>query len=103
MIGAEVLLNDGRGELSYRLARGMAVLLGSAEDEAWQIFRQVKKLYEKRSSLVHSGFAKNLTLEDMLTLRDLLRRTLKAIHSLGLPKAALVERLTSTGFGQIGR
>ncbi len=55
MIGLETLLNPSTYEVRYRVSRNMAVLLGKNRGNSEEIFAQAKKLYDKRSDIVHSG------------------------------------------------
>jgi hypothetical protein len=46
-ISLEALFNDGGQELSYRIARALAITLGETEYEAHTIFDTAKALYNK--------------------------------------------------------
>jgi hypothetical protein len=61
MIVMEVLFNDGHTELSYRISRGCAVLLGTSIEHSQKIFKDMKRLYSKRSKLMHTGNRKSIT------------------------------------------
>jgi len=99
MIAVEVLFNDGEHELKYRITRGMAVLLGNNQLDSRQIFSHMKKLYDKRSRLVHTGKA-SITLEDLIALRQYLRFAITKLLYLGLNKTELSVSLSENGFGQ---
>lgn len=101
MIAMEVMFNDGPQELRYRIARGAGVLLGRTEDESGKLFRLTKSLYDARSLLVHTGRAKNLDLKTCHALRDIVRRSLRALVERGFSKEVLSEWLTASGFGAI--
>ena len=77
----------------------MAVLLGADKSDCRQIYIQVKKLYDKRSHLVHTGKA-SISFEDVISLRHRLRLSIKKLLNLGLSKADLSFRLLEHGFGQ---
>lgn len=98
MIAAEVLFNDGAQELRYRISRGIAVLLSQTANEGKEIFRTMRKLYDKRSLLVHTGTASDLGMEDVRLLRGLVRRAIVRLSVLRLSKAQLSELLTTAGF-----
>ncbi len=99
MIAAEILFNDGHDELRYRISRGLATLLGHTTEESWGIFKAMGTLYDKRSSLVHSGKSNQITDEDVLTLRQYLRRAIKCLLNRGLTKESLRRFLVASGFG----
>jgi len=99
MIAAEVLFNDGSYELKYRITRGMAILLGTNKTECHEIYSNMKKLYDKRSRLVHTGKA-SISLTDVILLRRYLRNSIKELLRLRLSKTELSKRLMETGFGQ---
>jgi len=55
MIASEILFNPGYGEISYRISRNFAVLLGTSVEDARIVQKKIKVLYRKRSEVVHSG------------------------------------------------
>jgi hypothetical protein len=103
MIASEVLFNPGSGDITYRISRNFAVLLGSSVDEAKQIQNEIKKLYRKRSSLVHNGKEiENFVGEEdfVLKIRYCVRESIKKIILMNLSKEDLLDYLNSKGFGQ---
>lgn len=98
-ISLEALFNDGGQELSYRIARALAITLGETEYEAHTIFDTAKAIYNKRSRLVHTGNVAIVTFHDVLLLRSLLRRAIVKLAVAGLPKAELMRRITGAAFG----
>jgi hypothetical protein len=102
MIALEALLNpDDKIELKMRVSRGCAVLLGKTVEESRHVFKQVKGLYDKRSSLVHTGDGSKITNSDVLCLKDLIRRSLKKALDLNLPSQELSTLLMESGFGSL--
>jgi hypothetical protein len=99
MIATEVLFNDGSYELKYRITRGMAVLLGTNKNECHEIYSNMKKLYDKRSGLVHTGKAA-ISTTDVILLRHYLRNSIKELLRLRLSKTELSKKLMENGFGQ---
>ena len=99
MIAAEVLFNDGHQELKYRITRGIAVLLGRTYGESLDIYSKMRKLYDKRSLLVHTGRQDKLSYNDIFLLRQYLRESIRSLLSLNIDKKSLSEKLTATGFG----
>ncbi|MCI0707543.1 MAG: hypothetical protein L0Y80_08690 [Ignavibacteriae bacterium] len=98
MIAFEALFNDGSSELKYRMSRGAAMLLGEDRKQFQEIFSLAKKLYDKRSVLLHTGNPKGISIDDMLTLRELVRNAIVKISGLGFSKETLSEKLTIIGF-----
>jgi hypothetical protein len=100
MIGLETLLNPSHYEVRYRVSRNIAVLLGKNRGNSEEIFAQAKKLYDKRSDIVHSGKRRIIEKEDLLKLRDHLRKAIKEIHHIGKEKSEITALLDSHGFGE---
>lgn len=103
MNGLEVLFHPSNSsELRYRISRNLAVLIGKNEDDARDINSKMKKLYDKRSDIVHRGKA-DINDNDLLLARHYLRESIKKIYmlSLNMPidKATINTFLTSKGFG----
>ncbi|HBA70798.1 MAG: hypothetical protein A2X82_02540 [Geobacteraceae bacterium GWC2_55_20] len=99
-IALEILFNDGRQDISYKISRGTAALIGKTKDEALEIYRRIKKLYGKRSALVHSGDAK-ITEQETHELRGYVRRCLRRLFDANIQKDVLSEHLTISGFGRV--
>lgn len=100
MIGLETLLNSSSYEVRYRISRNTAVLLGENRGDSEEIFTQIKKLYDKRCKIVHSGRRRIIEKEDLLKLRDYLRRAIKEIHHIDKEKSEITDLLDSLGFGE---
>jgi len=98
MISLETMLNPGGGEITHRLARNTCVLLGKDSDNSRAIYDDVKRLYRKRSNLIHSG-DEDIELEDVSRLRKYVRQSIREIDNTGLSKNELVDMLDSCGFG----
>jgi hypothetical protein len=98
MISLEVMLSDGDQDKAYKISRNAAVLLGGDKAGGRKAFEDVKRLYTKRSRLVHSG--ENVTQEEMIRLREYVRAILKRIISLDISKKDLFRALDETGFGE---
>lgn len=100
MIGLETLLNPAHDEVRYRVSRNTAVLLGEDRKKSEEILTRVRKLYEKRSKIIHSGKRRIVKKEDLLTLRDYVRRAIKEIYRIGKKKSEITNLLDSYGFGE---
>lgn len=103
MIALETLFNDGTQEVRYRIARGAAVFLGKSIRESQNIFKDVKKLYDKRSTLVHTGDPKKINTSDLFLLQNYVRDSLRLLIECNVPKKQITEQLTVEGFGALNR
>jgi hypothetical protein len=104
MIASEVLFNPGKEEVTQRISRNFAVLLGNSVDGSKKIQKEIKALYGKRSALIHNGEAIwNFVGEDdeVAKLRNYVRASIKKIIQMNLSKDALLDLLNSKGFGQL--
>lgn len=96
----ETLLNPGEHELRYRISRNVAVLLGRDREDAKKIFSQIKRLYDKRSEVVHTGKPGVISEEDFQKLRYYVRESIKKISAIGKNKDEILAMLNSCGFGE---
>ena len=99
MISMESLFNPGGGELTYRISRNTAVLIGKDKDDSRNIFRKMKKLYGKRCDIVHQGKPNAVTEDDVKDLRDYVIRSIKEFYKIEESKDKILELLNSCGFG----
>ncbi len=86
--------------ISHRIARNCAVLLGDNIDKSKTIYSEVKKLYHKRSRIIHSGRTDIVNKDDLLKLRYSVRESIKKIVSIDVQKNELLEFLNTCGFGR---
>jgi hypothetical protein len=100
MIGLETLFNPSENEVRHRISRNMAVLLGEDRKDSKEIFIEAKRLYKKRSDIVHSGKRGTVKREELLRLRDYLRKAIKEIHRLDKKKPEIMDLLDSYGLGE---
>ena len=98
IIGLEVLFNPSDSEISHRVARNTAVLLGKDKDESEIIFNDVRNLYGKRSKLIHTGKSNNITENDLIKSRCYLRKSIKKINKINITKKELLNLLNVLGF-----
>jgi hypothetical protein len=99
MISLEVLFNPSdRQELSYRISRSVAVLLGQNESDSQKIYSTVRDLYGKRSNLVHNGISV-ITDTDITNLRHFVRESIKIIDKSEKDREKIMNVLNSSGFG----
>lgn len=100
MIGLETLFNPGGGELKYRISRNTAVLLGKNKEDSKLISSEIKKLYDMRSKIVHTGRMNIIKEKELLKLRYYVRKSIKEIYKIGKNKDDLLDMLNSYGFGE---
>ena len=100
MMSMESLFNlPGQGELTYRISRNTAVLIGKDKDDSKNIWKKMKKLYGKRCEIVHKGKSNAVTEDDIKELRDYVIRSIKEFYKIGKSKKVILEMLNSCGFG----
>lgn len=100
MNGLEALFHpSNEGELTYRISRNVAVLLGENENKALDIQKEMKDLYRKRSKIVHTGKS-DVSNEDLLKLRHYARESIKEIYKINKSKDEILKLLNLNGFGQ---
>lgn len=100
MVSLEALLNPGEQELTYRISRNAAVLLGKKDKNSKDIFDEIKKLYGKRSKIVHTGKSDIINGEDLSTLRYYARESIKEINKIDKTGKELWDLLNSRGFSE---
>ena len=100
MISLEALLNPGNQELTYKVSRNTAVLLGGKEKDSNNIFLDIKNLYDKRSKYVHGVKSNIIKIGDLLLLRYYIRESIKEINKIGKNKKELCDLLNSRGFSK---
>jgi len=97
----EAFFCASQNEITYQVSRNAAVLLGKSKDESKEIFNDIKKLYSKRSKLIHGKQDKNPIIpKDILRLRHYVRESIKSIYKLDLGQKELLRILNESGFGQ---
>lgn len=92
----EVLLNSSSSELRYRVCRNTAVLLGTSKQKSRLIFDKMKRLYDIRSQLVHTGACKKFSESDVPELKELVRVAIRKAIEIGKTKEKLEEKLTES-------
>ena len=100
MNGLEGLFNLGGGEITHRISRNCAVLLGSDVEDSRKIYKDVKHLYILRCQIVHASKKVRIEKDELKRLRDYVRRALKTMLNLNKPKNKALEILDEMGFGE---
>jgi len=101
IISLEILYNPGGGEISFRISRNCAVLLGSSKNESDAIFKDIRRIYKIRSNMVHTGDTSKCDDELVKTVRHYVRESIKKMNQLGESKQKILEKINTLGFGEI--
>jgi len=92
----EMLLEEG-SELSYRLARSIAVLLGNNIEKSVEVFKSVKKIYGARSKFVHNG--KRIKKEDAELAHKITCDVLRKLYAINDNMKTIQSMLHQGAFG----
>lgn len=101
----EALFNPSGSELSYRISRNAATLIGKDKIESQKIYKFIKKMYHTRSKLVHTGHVvDSIKKDEIALLRSYVRTSIKNFYKYtlepGKSKEKLLEELELTNFGE---
>lgn len=99
MIGMEVLFNPGNSEITHRVSRDTAVILGSDRADSISVFKKMIKLYGIRSNIVHGDILKTLKSEDIEILRQYLSEAIKQTIKINKNHDEFYALLDELGFG----
>jgi Apea-like HEPN len=92
---------EGSFELSYRMKRGIAILIGENDHTCNVIFKNLGKIYVLRSAIVHGEeYDKKKLTEYLPYLRQLTARAIIELLLHKLERIKLNDALTKAGFGQ---
>jgi hypothetical protein len=91
IVALESLLSRENHELGLRLSQRACLLVGETDEERKQILSLVKKLYRKRSQIVHSGETKNLSAEDVERLRRYVKEAIIRLVHIDMSKEDIIE------------
>lgn len=99
----EMILNANT-EITYRLSRTIAVLLGKTKDESNQIFTEMKAIYKARSIYVHSGTTKEKAYEYVSKVKNISRETISKLINICYTTEKTIkeieEETKTLGFGE---
>ncbi len=101
IIALETLFNPSHElGLRSRIARNIAVLLGENKEKAIAIEKEIKKIYDLRSEIVHTGKLNIIDVSILLKARDYVRRSIREIYKMNKNKNILLKLLNMCGFGE---
>ena len=92
----EILFLDGGQGKKEKLAKRCSVFLYDNKEERLSCYDKLTKLYKKRSDFVHDGDSDSIIDEDILFLRDCVRKSLIKYMNNGLKKKEVVNKLKTT-------
>lgn len=94
----ESLFNLGKDQIAHTISRHLSVIVSTNKEQFKENYKQVKKLYNKRNSIVHGGEYNGDIIQDYIELSDKVRAAIKYCNITGLTKEKLFEDLNSQGF-----
>jgi len=98
MIGIELLLNPSHIEITHRVSRNAAVLIGKNKDESIEIYERMKKLYGIRSKIVHGELMRVDSEVHLKEIRSYLKESIQESTKLNISKQELMFELNTYGF-----
>lgn len=98
MVGIEALLNPSDHDITYRVSRNAAALIGKNKEHSIYIFDTMKKLYVERSKIVHGNKGKKSIEGYLDELRNILREVIKTYLKAKMEKDELMRKLTEIGY-----
>lgn len=99
MMSLESLFNPGRN-VKHNISRNTAALLGKDKEDSDKISQEIQELYAMRCEIVHEGKLRIITKNDLIKLRDYVRKTIKDVFKIGKNKQDLLDMLNSSRFGK---
>lgn len=84
--------------MAHTIARHLAIIIAKTKSEFKDTYVGIKKLYNKRNSIVHGGEYKGDIVQDYLGLSQLVRHAIRYCNQPGMTKELLFENLNARGF-----
>jgi len=94
----ESLFNFGKSQIAHTISRHLSIIISNDREQFKENYKQIKKLYNNRSLIVHGGKYKGDIIEDYLDLSDKVRLAIEYCNKPNLTKEKLFENLNSKGF-----
>jgi Apea-like HEPN len=94
----ESLFNLGKDQIAHTISRHLSVIISDNKEQFKENYKQIKKLYNTRSAIVHGGLYNGDIIKDHLELSDKVRVAIKYCNVPELTKDRLFEDLNSSGF-----
>lgn len=94
----ESLFNVGRDQIAHTISRHLSIILSDSKEQFKVNYKQIKKLYNMRSSIVHGSDYTGDIINYYLDLADKVRTAIKYCNVPNLTKEKLFEELNTRGF-----
>lgn len=101
MTSLEAIFNSNKSELKCDIIRGVATLLGQDKSDALSVMDSLSKLNAIRAKLLNTGDKKDISVETVVELKNIVRRSLNRAIELKLPKDDLTKLLLEIDFGKL--
>jgi len=85
-ISLECLFGEGQHELKYRYSNRVAMLLGDNIERRKSVYNNIRKLYDKRSKILHGRTKWSISPKEVLTLNEIIRQSILRCISLYIKK-----------------
>lgn len=102
----EIMLVEGKGELSDKISRNVAVIFSRNKEEGNEIYRKLKNLYNIRSKIVHEGkfdtskYYTKYNEDAYYELELIVLNVIQIFIKHKFIKKDLIEELQGTGYGE---
>jgi Apea-like HEPN len=96
----ESIFNQTKEQISHTISRHLSVIISSNIKEFKENYRKIKKIYNKRSKLVHGG-SNEVNDEDLIMANELIRRALRFCLDKKFTREELFEYCNSRGFSEM--
>jgi hypothetical protein len=93
-------LIEGKDEVTYKIRRVTAILLGTYDKSSEIIFKNMGILYNDRSNFVHNGDVENLTIKKIEYHHNLVCAIFGTLLLGNISLTTLAEKTNKYGFGQ---
>lgn len=71
----ESIFNHGRDQIAHTISRHMSILISKSQNDFEENYKRIKKLYNKRNTLVHGGH-EEVSSSEIYELEDLVRKAI---------------------------
>jgi hypothetical protein len=95
----ESLMNLGTHQITHTVSRHLSLIISKSESEFVVNYARIKKLYDIRSSIVHTGKTDADITAVTNELQDKVRHAINYCLPLNIDKSKLFEKFNSLGYG----
>lgn len=94
----ESLFNLGKDQIAHTIARHLSLIISTNKEQFKENYKKIKKLYNKRNSIVHGGEYNGEIIQDYLELSNKVRAAINYCNAPNMTKEKLFEELNAKGF-----